>query len=60
MNEHIQAAHGVKRAAQAFEITGEEIELAHVQARLFGAALSLVRHRLRNVAGVDGASAHLC
>lgn len=45
VNEHIQAADGVKGAAQAFEITGEEMELAHGQARLFCAALSLLPSR---------------
>ena len=45
MDEHIQAADGVERAAQAFQVAGEEVQLSHVEARFAGAAFGFAGHR---------------
>ena len=53
VDEHIQAAHRVEGAAQAFQVASEEVQLGHVEAGLAGPALRLLGHGLGNVAGAD-------
>ena len=58
MDEDIQAAHRVEGAAQAFQVTGEEVEFGHVEAGLAGPAFRFLGHRFGDVAGADRACAH--